>query len=442
MATSRTLKLSVLADVDDLKKKLKQGADESNTFGNKVEAASKKVAAAFVAATAAAAALATKLAIDGVKAAIEDEQSQIALAKALENATGATDEQIASVEKQISKLSLAKGVADDQLRPAFASLTRATGDLTASQDLLTLALDISAATGKDLDAVALSLGKAYDGNNTSLTRLGVGLSAAELKTMSFTEVQQKLTELFGGAADANANTYAGRIERLKVAFDEAKESLGQALLPIVEKFIGFLQTTALPALNSLIRGFKGEDKLEDGLNDSNDAAYSLGQTIKSLSKTFSNLFKIFNSDANTGERSGLAIMLGWIESILKALEGLIKFLDFSLFLLKMVGNPKSWGWDADEIARQFKLSKQPKVEGFQSQSAAEFAARSSMKAMEDKPKPTPTPTPRPNIVINNNVSGAIDSEGTARQIAKVVTESLNRGTGGGGGAFGGLGRIA
>jgi hypothetical protein len=174
---------------------------------------------------------------------------------ALENATGATTAQIAATEQSILKMSLATGVADDQLRPALARLARSTGDTGKAQELLATALDIATATGKPLETVANALGKAYDGNTAALGKLGVGLSAAELKTMDFTQVQSKLTDLFGGAAAANADTYAGRIARMQVAFSEAKETIGFALLPILEKVINFINVNALPAINAFSKAF-------------------------------------------------------------------------------------------------------------------------------------------------------------------------------------------
>jgi hypothetical protein len=103
--------------------------------------------------------------------------------------------------------------------------------------------------------VANALGKAYDGNTASLGKLGIGLSAAELKTMNFTQVQGKLSDLFGGAAARNADTYAGRIARMQVAFDEAKETIGFALLPILEKMIRFINDNALPIINAFSGAF-------------------------------------------------------------------------------------------------------------------------------------------------------------------------------------------
>ena len=246
MSGSRTLKLSILADVDDLKKKLDTGSKEVEGFGGKLEKFGKVAAVAFAAAAAAAAAYAGKLAIEGVKAAIEDEAAQLRLANALKNVTGATNDQIAAIEQQILKTSLATGVADDQLRPAYQRLAIATGDVTKSTDLLKLALDISAATGKRVEAVSNALGKAYEGNTGALGRLGVGLSTAEIKSLGLEGTMLKLADTFGGAATTQANTFEGQLARLRVGFDEAKESIGARLLPILQQTLDYVVNTAIP----------------------------------------------------------------------------------------------------------------------------------------------------------------------------------------------------
>jgi hypothetical protein len=252
---SRTLKLSILGDVDNLNKSLKTASGDVDSFGDKVGKAGLAIGKAFAAAAAAAGAAAIAIGIDAVKAAIDDEKAQTQLALALENATGATDAQIKATEASILQMSLATGVADDELRPALARLVRSTGDTSKAQDLLATALDVAAATGKPVEAVANSLAKAYDGNTAALGKLGIGLSAAELKTMSFDQVQTKLSELFGGAAASNAETYAGKIARVQIAFDEAKETLGTALLPILDKFLQFINKNALPAIEAFTSAF-------------------------------------------------------------------------------------------------------------------------------------------------------------------------------------------
>jgi hypothetical protein len=258
-AGSRTLKLSILGDVDNLNKSLKSATADVETFGDKMGKVGKAIGAAFVAAAAAAAAYAVKIGIDGVKAAVADEKAQTQLALALQNATGATNAQIQATENSILQMSLASGVADDSLRPALARLVRSTGDITSAQNLLSTALDVSTATGKPLESVASALSRAFDGNTTSLGKLGIGLSSAELKTMTFTDVQNRLTELFGGAAAANAETYAGRLARVQVALDEAKETLGTALLPVLGYFIDLINRYALPAITAFGNAFSNKE---------------------------------------------------------------------------------------------------------------------------------------------------------------------------------------
>jgi hypothetical protein len=253
---SRTLKLSILADVDQLKKSLAQANGDVDDSSSKMGDFAKKAGLAFAAAGAAAGAYAIKIGIDGVKAAIEDEAAQVKLANALKAATGATEAQIAATEDQILKMSLATGVSDSKLRPALQRIALSTNDLSKAQDLLSVALDVSTSTGKPLEAVANAIGKAYDGNTAALGKLGIGLSSAELKTMSFTDVQTKLTDLFGGAAAANAETYQGRLDRLKVTFEEAKETIGYKLLPIIQELVDFIVTKVVPALGKFADFFK------------------------------------------------------------------------------------------------------------------------------------------------------------------------------------------
>jgi len=274
MAGSRTLKLSILADVDNLKKELDKGSKDVEGFGGKLEKFSTAAKAAFAAAAAAAAAYAVKLAVDGVQAAIADEAAQKRLENALKNVTSATDAQVAAVEKQILKTSLATGVADDQLRPAFQRLAVATGDLEKSQSLLTLALDISAATG-------------------------------EIKTLGLEGAITTLSDTFGGAAATQAETFEGKMARVQVAFDEAKESLGAALLPIIEKFFKFIVETGIPklqefkkvAIDPVIKAFKdNEDALKSIYEFGKDTlvpfiTFTLGNAIKGLSTVASGIVK-------------------------------------------------------------------------------------------------------------------------------------------------------
>lgn len=251
MAGSRTLKLSILADVDDLRSKLGSGAKEVQTFGDKVSDFGKKAGIAFAAAGAAAAAYAGKLLVDGVKSAIEDEKAQASLAKTLSNVTNATDSQIAAVESYITKTSIAKGITDDELRPSFERLARSTNDLQKAQSLQNLALDIAAGSGKSLELVSNALGKAYDGNTGALAKLGVGLSSAELKTMTFDEVTKSLSDTFANQASIQADTFSGKMDRLKIAIDEGKESVGSFVLDAITPMVDFFVNRIAPAIQTL-----------------------------------------------------------------------------------------------------------------------------------------------------------------------------------------------
>jgi hypothetical protein len=377
---TRTLSLKILADIDDLKNKLNQADNAVETNSEKISAFGKKAAAAFAVAAAAAVAYGTKLAVDGVKAAIEDEAAQLRLANALRAATGATDAQIKATEDMILKTSLATGVADDQLRPALQRLAVSTKDTEEAQKLLTLALDISKASGKDLEQVANALGRAQDGNVTSLGRLGLGLSKAELSTLSFTEVQAKLAELYGGAAATNAETFQGKIDRLTVAFDEAKESLGSALLPFVERFITFLNDKGIPTLNGFIAGLTGDAGLNAALTETQQGAASFGRTIASISGIIS---------------------------------GFITFLREAIGLVVSLAN---------ELIRVVNII--PGVNIGALPNPAPSAGRSSLPSV---PKGGSNFTYGSGNPVNITVN-AIDGEGAARAVAKVVNQSASRST--------------
>lgn len=251
MAAIPKVKVTFDADLDGLKRGTNAAANEVEGFGAKVEKFGKMAAAAFAAAAAAAATYAVKLGVDGVKAAIEDEQAQARLAQTLKNAAGATDEAVASTEKFISKMQLATGVSDTQLRSALGRLTLSTNSVEKSQELLSLALDISKARGLSLESVSNALGKAYDGQNTALGRLGIGLSSSELKGKSFTEVQQRLSDLFGGAAARNAETFQGKIDIMRQRFAEFQESVGNKVIPILMNLFNMIDTKVIPIFNWL-----------------------------------------------------------------------------------------------------------------------------------------------------------------------------------------------
>ena len=178
------------------------------------------------------------------KAASEDQKAQQLLANQLRTSAMATDDVIASNEKFISGMSRAFAVADDDLRPAMASLVRSTGSVEVAQGLMTTALDIAAATGKDLETVTLALGKAANGQTASLLKLDPSLRGVIDSSSSLDDITNALATSFGGAATVAANSFEGQMKGMTIALDETKESIGAALLPALVGLLGILKPVA------------------------------------------------------------------------------------------------------------------------------------------------------------------------------------------------------
>ena len=183
----RTLKLEILAETKQFVDGMSKSQKQTETFGDKITDFGKKAALAMAAFGAAAVTAGVQFA----KAAAEDQQAANRLADTLKAVTGATNTQIAAVEKYITATSLATGITDDQLRPSFERLARSTKSVNEAQDLLNLSLDLAAATGKPLEAVTNSLAKAYDGNYTSLNRLGLGIDQGLIKAKDFDSIYRQ-----------------------------------------------------------------------------------------------------------------------------------------------------------------------------------------------------------------------------------------------------------
>jgi len=322
MADVRTMKLNLLADVAKFGQGLTQAENDTKSFSSKIGKYSKAMAKSFAIAGAAAGAYAIKIGIDGARAAVEDEASQKQLAEALRNTTDATDDQIASTEEYITKQQLAFGVADTKLRPALANLARATGDVGKAQQLTNLAMDISAATGKDLETVSLTLSKAYNGNIGALTKLGIPLDDAIKKSGDFNLVQGELVRLFGGAAKANTETYAGQLAIVTERVGELKESIGVALLPTMK--------TLLENVNQVAKGFSGDDP--EGLSlrarelagdFSGNGANSLGGSLKAVADAFAKLFTTITEDGDEST-STLQTFANALESVANGINAITR----------------------------------------------------------------------------------------------------------------------
>jgi hypothetical protein len=182
-------------------------------------------------------------------------------------------------------------------------LALSTKDTGRAQELLALALDVSKGSGKDLETVANALGKAQDGNTTSLGRLGLGLSKAELATLSFEQLQTKLSDLFGGAAARNAQTFQGRIEVLRNGFNEAKEAVGTALLPIIEQLIEYVIVYGVPIINKFKDAF---DVVKDAIDRNRDNFTEFATLLRTV--VFPIVEKIFGFLLDVGAKAASAII--------------------------------------------------------------------------------------------------------------------------------------
>jgi hypothetical protein len=415
MADIRTLKLALLADTKQFIDGLDKADKETRTFSDKLGSALKKGAVAFAALGAAAGVAAIKIGVDAVKAAIEDEKAQVSLAQTLKNVTKATDAQVKATEDYIDKTARATGVADDQLRPSLDRLVRSTQDVTKAQKLQQLALNIAAGTGKDLATVTEALGKAYDGNLGALKRIGVPLDENIVKTKDFDAAVIALSDTFEGQADAAANTFAGRLARFKVAIDEAKESLGQALLPLLERFAKFATDTLAPALQGIIDGLTGKKKsvvpafltFGEVSQDAETAGYDLGKALRDLGSGLGSLAGSF--DDSTGEESGFVRFINLLTDMTEGLDRLFTRID-----------------SAVQKFRDFKKA-------FDDSLIGQFANATGQFAPENAPgRPVVdflTGKNRPTVVNNNyNIKNAVDPQAVARSITK-VTNTATKTTG-------------
>ena len=447
MATaSRTLTLKLLADIDNFQKNLAKADNDTSGFSKQVEKFGAAAKAAFAAAAAAAGAYAIKLGVDGVKAAIEDEQAQASLARTLQAATGATNTQIAATEKYISKMQLATGVADTDLRSAMSRLSLSTNDLTKSQELLSLALDISKARSLPLETVANALGKAYDGQTTSLVKLGIGLSSTELKGKSFTDVQQRLSDLFGGAAARNADTFQGKIDIMRQRFAEFQESIGNAVIPILMNLFKFIDANLIPAFQWL--KMNAIDPVANAIDRNKESFQAFGEilakyVIPLIGGSLAAALKLVANLAATvidviGKvAQGIVVLVNGAISGINALinaYNAIPFLPNVSNIPKVsapsISVPKVSASGTGSTASGISIPSLPTTSTPTGGGGASTATGTNPTiAAGARPFSTPMSISGQTPIVVN-VNGAIDPEGTARTIVNTLNSSFYRGTGG------------
>jgi hypothetical protein len=481
MAGIPKVKITFDADFDELKKGVKGAQNEVEGFSDKIGKFGKVAAAAFAAATVAAAAYAGKLLIDGVKSAIADAAAQEKLALTLKNVTGATNAQIKATESYITKTSLAYGVTDDELRPSLERLARATGDVEKAQKLQAVALDVAAGSGKSLEAVTNAMAKAAEGNTAALSKLGVGLSSTQLKTLSMDEITKKLADTFENQASTKADTFQGKLDRLNIAFDEGKETVGSFVLDAITPMVTVFVDKVIPALSSMatsigndlekplntvkgvltdfvVPAFKAlYDFMKDfvapffasvfgpALSGLSSAFTKIKEAITANSDELSPLFELFKSVAKfVKDTIGPAIgtilktafdVLGTaIAAVITGVAKVVGFLDDMIdkvkaFIKLVKDNPLVQGI-GNIIDKVFG--------GFMASGGAVTSGTSYIVGEQGPELFTPgrngTITPNHALgggggsVINLTVNGAIDPEGTARAIINVLNNSSYRGT--------------
>jgi hypothetical protein len=425
MATgTRALTLKLLADVDNFTKNLNKADNEVSTFGGKVSEFGKKAGLAFAAAGAAAAVYAGKLLVDGVQAAIADEKANALLANTLRNVAGATDEAIEETLAYTRATELATGVTEDELRPSLNRLAIATGDVSKAMELQKLALDVSAGSGKSLEAVTQALARAQEGNTASLGRLGIGLSAAQLKTMSMNDVTSTLADTFAGAADTAANTFEGKMTRLGLAFEDVRDTVGGFVLDTITPMVETFVTKVMPALSDFATSLservqpaiKVIQPIINGLRSAfNSVRDSLEANNTQLQPFYDFMVAIFNF-----AKDYLAPFLGKVlgaafTGLGKIISGVINtFAGFVATLTNIY----------DRITGIINAirSAASAVAGF---FGADSPSTPTPKISSTPVIPRVTQSPsQTNITVN----GAIDPEGTARTIVDVLNRSQARGT--------------
>jgi len=425
MATgTRALTLKLLADVDNFTKNLNKADNDVSTFGDKVSDFGKKAGLAFAAAGAAAVAYAGKLAIDGVKSAIADAAAQEKLALTLKNVTGATEAQIAATEDYITKTSLAFGVTDDELRPSLERLSRATGDLQKAQELQTVAIDVAAGSGKSLEAVTNAMAKAAEGNTASLAKLGIGLSSAELKTMSMEQITAKLADTFENQAATKADTFQGKLDRLTIAFDEGKETVGAYILDAITPMVEVIVNRVIPAISDFTSNL-GE---------------KLAPVMKIIQPIINGLRNAFNSVRNSLEENNtqlqpfydfMVAIFNFAKDYLSPFLGKVLGAAFTALGKIIAGVIDTFAGFVSTLSNIY-----DRITGIINAIRSAASAVAGFFGNDNVSAPTPSQPASPTVPrvtqsssqTNITVNGAIDPEGTARTIVSVLNNSSARGT--------------
>ena len=412
---SRTLTLSLAADIDNLKKGLDDANKVVSDSADKIGDFGKKAALAFAAVGAAVGAFA----VSSAKAAAQDESARKKLEQTIRSNTKATEDQIASIDMYITKQSIATATTDDLLRPAFGRLIRSTNDVAKAQDLLTLSQEISIATGKPLEAVANALGKSFDGQNTALGKLGLGIDAATLKTKSHDEIMQILRGTYKGFIDNEATTAEFKIRQLEIALNETKEQIGNALLPIFKQFADYILASVVPNVQAFVAGLTGVQAEGDKAGSS---AFAFGEQVRTIGIR---VIEAKDQIIEIGKVIGFVFVASKIYTYITALMELVaafKAIQAAASLAAVAGAFATGGGSI--LAGTLALAGAGIATGIASSAISGNKATTSGSAATQQQ--LAAGAARAGTTVNNITVQSVDPEGSARAVAKVLNQSAQR----------------
>ncbi len=323
-----------------------------------------------------------------------------------------------------TQTSLAFGVTDDELRPSLERLARATGSLQKAQELQTVAIDVAAGSGKSLEAVTNAMAKAAEGNTASLGKLGVGLTSAQLKTMSMEQITAKLADTFENQASVKADTFAGKMARLQIAFDEGKETVGAFILDAITPMVETIVNQVIPAISDFTSNLgeklqpviKVVQPIINGLRNAfNSVKNSLAENNEELQPFYDFMVAIYNF-----AKDFLAPFLGKVlgaafTALGKIISGIISTFAGFVSTLNNIYERITGIINAIRSAASA-------VSGF-------FGGNDNVSTPTPRvASPTVPKVSQTSSQTNITVNGAIDPEGTARTIVDVLNKSQARGT--------------
>ena len=314
-----------------------------------IDAFNKKIVKSYAIAGAAVAAFGIKLAKDAVQGAMEDQKQQAALAIALRNTAGATDAAIAANVKYLDSLELQVAIDNEQLIPALQKLVTATGNLGEAQALLSLATDVSAASGKDLASVSTALSRAVGGNFTALKKLGLPLDENAIKTGNLKKLLEDLAKVSAGQAAAAANTFEGKMEKLRLTIAQTADKVGYALIPVIEEYATYIISDIIPAIDKWVEANEGKlaKSFEGLLNTVAGITTNLVKLIVFIEKYKEIALIIASIPLFASVITQLRIVYGFYVRIMPLVN--------ALFSMKTIAAVATYGKLLGEVAKVFKV---------------------------------------------------------------------------------------